>query len=159
MSSIRKWLGKFDGRSGQTLIEFAFIAPFIFVFLFAIVDFGSALDKRVTLQHAVYEGARAAAVHADPAVAKTTTVDQAQGLVTAAAVTVCFIDGNGNNKADALESVKVSLSYDYNYTVPFASILRALGYSGTLKIPMTPSATSALENDPAAGITFVRCSS
>jgi len=142
---------------GQSILEFAFIVPIVFVFLFAIVDFGSALDKRVTLQHAVREGARAAAVHADPAVARTTTVDQAQGLVAAGSVTVCFIDGNSNTKADALESVKVSLSYDYNYTVPFASILRALGFSGTLKIPITPSATSALENDPAAGVTFVEC--
>ncbi|MCJ7492454.1 MAG: pilus assembly protein [Dehalococcoidia bacterium] len=157
MSSFKTLLNRVRVQRGQTLIEFALIVPFVFVLLFAIVDFGSALDKRVTLQHAVREGARAAAVHADPAVAESTTVDQAQGLVSSA--TVCFIDGNnGNNKADALESVRVSLSYDYNYTVPFASLLRAIGYSGTLKIPMTPSATSALENDPAAGITFVECS-
>ena len=159
MRSLKTLANRERRQRGQTLIEFAFVAPVIFLFLFAIVDFGSALDKRVTLQHAVYEGARAAAVHGDPAVAQSTTVDQAQGLVVASSVTVCFIDGNGNNKADALESVKVSVSYDYNYTVPFASILRALGYSGTLKIPMTPSGTSALENDPAAGITFTECAS
>jgi hypothetical protein len=150
-------LGKMHSSKGQSILEFAFIVPIVFVFLFAIVDFGSALDKRVTLQHAVREGARAAAVHADPAAAVDATVDQAQGLIEPGAVTVCYVDKDESDYANALEPVKVSLSYDYNYTVPFASILRALGFSGTLKIPMTPSATSALENDPAAGVTFVEC--
>jgi len=58
------WIRGRNGSSrGQTLIEFALVAPIIFLLLFGIVDFGLALDRRITLQHAVREGARYAAVH------------------------------------------------------------------------------------------------
>ncbi len=55
------------GRSarGQTIIEFALIAPVFFLLLYGIIDFGMALDRRLTLQHAVREVARYAAVTAD----------------------------------------------------------------------------------------------
>ena len=142
---------------GQTLIEFAFIAPIIFLFLFTIVDFGIAMDRRITIQHAVREGARAAAVHADPAAAVDATVDQAQGLIEPGAVTVCYVDKDGSDDANALEPVKVSLSYDYYFTVPFGSLLGAFGVPHEAKIAMNPSATSALENDPASGVTFTEC--
>ncbi len=143
---------------GQTLIEFALLAPFIFVFLFAIVDFGTALDRRITVQHAVREGARAAGVEADPDPGIDVTVDQAQGLVDAAAVSVCYIDEDGNGSANAMDAVRVSLTFDYYYTVPFGSLLDAIGVVHDVKITMTPSATSALENDPGAGVSFSECS-
>jgi hypothetical protein len=37
----------------------------MFLFFFGIVQFGLALNQRITIQHAVREGARYAAVHAD----------------------------------------------------------------------------------------------
>ena len=49
-------------EGGQTLIEFALIMPIVFLFLFVLVDFGIAMDRRLVLQHAVREGARYAAV-------------------------------------------------------------------------------------------------
>jgi len=70
---------------------------------------------------------------------------------------VCYVDKNVSGHADALESVKLSLDYDYYYTVPFGSLLDAFGVPHEVKIPMNPSATSALENDPASGVTFTEC--
>ena len=46
---------------GATLMEFAFTLPILVVVLYAIFDFGSALNLKQKLEHAVYEGARTAA--------------------------------------------------------------------------------------------------
>jgi len=60
MDSIRNPNGS---SRGQTLVEFAIVFPFIVIFLFGIIDFGLMLNRRITLEHAVREGARYAAVH------------------------------------------------------------------------------------------------
>lgn len=143
-------------QRGQTLIEFALILPFFLIFLFTVVDFGIALDRRITLQHAVREGARTAAVEADPAAGVDAAVRQSQDLVDAGDVSVCFVDQNDNGRADVLEPIKVSASFTYEFTVPFGSLLNALGMSVPTSIDMTPDATGALENDP-AGAGFVEC--
>lgn len=141
---------------GQTLIEFAFIAPLIFIFLFTIVDFGIALDRRITLQHAMREGARAAGVQVDPAAGQQTAADQAQELITPADVDVCYIDEDGNGQANFKDRVKVSTSFTYHFTIPFGKLLGAIGIPVGGGIEMTPDATSALENDP-VGVTFTEC--
>jgi hypothetical protein len=48
---------------GQNLVEFALLAPIVFILLFGIIDFGMYLNQRISVQHAVREGARYAAVH------------------------------------------------------------------------------------------------
>lgn len=45
-------------RKGQTLIEFALVAPLFFILLFAIVDLGWMFYVNLTMQHAVREGTR-----------------------------------------------------------------------------------------------------
>lgn len=159
MGAVKKLLAAASGQKGQTIIEFAFMAPIIFVFLFVIVDFGIALDRRITLQHAVREGARTAGVKADPVAAQQATAAQAQDLVTAGEVDVCFVDENGNGKADALEPVKVSTSFTYQFTIPFAQLFGAfgIGIPGGGAIDMTPDATSALENNPPPGVVMTEC--
>jgi Flp pilus assembly protein TadG len=145
------------GQRGQVLIEFALLAPLIFVFLFAIVDFGIALDRRITLQHAVREGARAAAVEVDPLVAQQATAAQAQGLIDETDVEVCYVDEDGSGQPDALEHVKVSTSFTYQLTIPFGQLMGAFGIDVGGGIEMTPDATSAFENTPAPGAGFVEC--
>jgi hypothetical protein len=146
----------YHSERGQTLIEFAFIAPLIFIFLFTIVDFGIALDRRITLQHAVREGARTAAVQVDPLVAQQATAAQAQDLIDETDVEVCFEDQNSNGQADALEPVRVSTSFTYHFTIPFGKLLRAIGIPVGGGIEMTPDATSALENSADPGV-FTEC--
>ena len=156
LNHVKRLLRK-PGERGQSVLEFALMAPFIFLFLFVIVDFGTALDRRITLQHAVREGARITAVEVDPAAGIDATVDQAQGLVDAADVSVCFIDQDGSGAPNTMEPVRVSLTFDYKYTVPFGSLLSALNIPSSFKIAMDPSATAALENDPEPGVTFTEC--
>ena len=138
----------FKSQRAQTLIEFAFIAPFLFVFLFAIVDFGIAIDRRITLQHSVREGARYAAVHTNELDIRQKTADQAQGIIDLADVGVCYLDGvDGNTTVgDAGDSVRVSV-LPGGFTWEFPIMTELLGAFGVppLSIEMTPHGTARLE--------------
>ena len=57
------------GERGQALVEFALVAPLLFMILFGIIQFGTAFMHSVALTDAVRAGARQAAVSrsaADP---------------------------------------------------------------------------------------------
>ena len=128
-------------------MEFALIAPMLILFLFAIVDFGIAMDRRITLQHGVREGARWAAVHTDTADIQQRTSDQSQGIIDPADVTVCYEDGDDGNTTvgDPGDSVVVSATFTYDLFIvrPVLSGLFGGGSAGT--IDMTPSGTARLE--------------
>lgn len=47
---------------GQDIVEFALLAPLLFLLLFGIIEFGVAVFRYNTLSNAVREGARAAVV-------------------------------------------------------------------------------------------------
>ncbi len=129
---------------GQALIEFAFVAPLMFIFLFAIVDFGIALDRRITLQHSVREGARKGAVTNDMTAIVNTTVDQSQGLLDPADVEVCYEDNDNNgNPGDPGDNVRVTAHFTYEL-----AILGGIVIGGALptSIDMNPSADMRLEN-------------
>lgn len=61
----RAW-GRRGEDSGSAMVEFAIIAPLLFLLLFAIIDFGRALFLMNNLTSAVREGARLASVQQDP---------------------------------------------------------------------------------------------
>lgn len=135
---------------GQALIEMALVLPLIMVFILALVDFGIAIDRREVLQHAVYEGSRRGAVGAPVDGAggiKERTVDQSQGLLTEADITVCYIDSDENGDIGAGDNVRVSASYDYDFTVGGGEILTAFGVP-VPSIALTPKADSRLANGP-----------
>lgn len=141
---------------GQTLIEFAFIAPLIFLFLFVIVDFGIALDRRITLQHAVREGARYGAVTDSIAAIKQVTVNQAQGIVDASKIKVCYqpfpltpVPGVTPVPAGQTGSgVRVSAEFNYQFPI-MREILSAFGVA-PFSIDMSPSGSARLERSIAS---------
>ena len=144
---IRKLSDRVRGQRGQALIEFAFVLPLIIVFLFSIVDFGIAIDRRIVLQHAVREGARKAAVTSDMTAIVDTTVDQSQGLLESADVSVCYEDTDGNgNPGDSGDNVRVSATFTYDFTVAITEVFNAFGASLPSGITMTPTADMRLEN-------------
>src|SRR5262245_17351192 len=53
-----------QSQHGQNLVEFALLTPMVIAFIAAIVMFGLALNARASVQQAVREGARQAAVGA-----------------------------------------------------------------------------------------------
>jgi len=148
------------GRSqrGQTLIEFAFVAPIIFIFLFVIVDFGLALDRRITLQHAVDDGARRGVV--DPDIARTIayTENESQGALDNSthpgAVVVCFMDDDGDGKwGEVGDSIVVKADFDYRYTMGFGELIfNALHINIPHTIKLNPDATKRLEATAAVAV-------
>lgn len=51
-----------DGERGASIVEFALIAPLLFMVLFGIVDFGIILSEDIGIRQGVREGARQATV-------------------------------------------------------------------------------------------------
>ena len=143
---LRRLIHTFTSQRGQTLLEFAFIMPFIIILLFAILDFGLALDRRITLQHAVREGARFAAVHASIDDVKDRTVQQAQGIIDSGDVEVCYIDGPDADgyPGDAGDQVRVTATFTYEPRL-FGGMLATIGPASAPSIEMTPSGTARLE--------------
>lgn len=54
--------GRRHGERGAALVEFALIAPVLFLVLFGIIEFGIALNDYQSIRHGVRDGARQAAV-------------------------------------------------------------------------------------------------
>jgi Flp pilus assembly protein TadG len=130
---------------GQTLVEFAFAFPLLFLFLLVMLDFGIALDRREVIQHAVREGARRAAV--DPSLTNIIdhTVDQSQGTLEAGKINVCYVDDNSNNPlGNAGDSVQVSAEYTYEFSIGGGEMLAVWGVPAPT-IDMSPSAQARLE--------------
>ena len=149
---IRKVIRWLSSPRGQALLEFAFVAPIVLVFLFAVVDFGIAIDRRITLQHAVREGARKGAVTDDMTEIVNTTVDQSQGLLEPADVLVCYEDADvppNGNPGDPGDNVHVQATFTYEFTVAVTEMFNFFGASLPTGIDMTPSADMRLENSVA----------
>jgi len=139
----------FGNQRGQSLLEFALIAPFVLFFLLALVDFGIAIDRRIVLDHAVREGARYASVGgqaltsgtpANASDVKTYTSAQAQGVVGGSAVGVCYLDDNGGGFGLG-DTVKVTANYTYNFVTGFSAIIPGISPS----ISMNASASARAE--------------
>jgi Flp pilus assembly protein TadG len=147
-----------DSESGQALIEFAFVFPILIVLLLSLMDFGIAVDHRDVLQGAVREGARSAAVgnsigasnidctnSANFSTVRCTTVNESQGLLSPANVSVCYVDENANgNPGDIGDDVRVSATYTYKFSVGGGEVLHAMGV-GVPSIDLSTSADSRLE--------------
>ena len=79
------------GQRGASAVEFALVAPLLFMLIFGIIGFGIAFMQLQTIRGAVREGARISAVGAtDPQVQQKVT-DASTGLVPfgQVAVTAC----------------------------------------------------------------------
>jgi Flp pilus assembly protein TadG len=140
------------GQRGQSLLEFALLAPFVLFFLLALVDFGIAIDRRIVLDHAVREGARFASVGGqalnDGAAASIPTVQaytsaQSQGVVSPSDVQLCYSDVDVPTNGFGLgDTVKVSVTYGYDYVSGFDSLP---GITIDPTIPMNASASARAE--------------
>lgn len=132
------------------MIEFAFVAPLVLVFLLAIVDFGIAVDRRLVLDHAVREGARYASVGGNafttgtpaPVTAiRSYTAAQSQGIVAPASVGVCYENRNGGPLGDAGDSVRVSIQYTHDFVTGFTAFFN----TSLASIVMNPIASARVE--------------
>ncbi len=82
-----------DGQRGQGLLEFALVISFLFLLLFAIIDFSRVFFGYATMSNGVREGARYAIVHPND---EAGIIDAARGMMVVIGapvnVTVSFPD-------------------------------------------------------------------
>src|SRR5215212_9446027 len=81
---------------GVALVEFALVAPILFVLLFAMVDFGRALNYWIDATHLANEGARYAAVNRCPDAAGPATGTCIQDSIRGQASTPELGDGSAS---------------------------------------------------------------
>jgi len=132
---------------GQTLVEFALIAPIFVILLAGIIDFAMAMDRRITVQHAVREGARYAAVTDDVGLVCDRVIEQAQGIVTGPDIAISYQDMSkppDGRDTDGGDSVKITAHFTYDLPI-IRPALSGLFGGDIGAIDMSPSGDSRLE--------------
>lgn len=114
---------------GASLVEFALVVPILTLFLFAIIQFGLAYDKKQSINSAAREGARTAAIPVSSVDDIETAVENSfQGLVTGDVVTTVkvgattFTPGSTTEMpcdGNAGSTVIVESHVDHVLTIPF----------------------------------------
>lgn len=124
------------GEKGQSLLEFALVAPIFFLVLFAIVDFGMAFHAWITVTNSAREGARLGAVRAPAADIENRVRETASTLDDGnLSVTVTNAEGNPG------ESVVVEVTYDYSLITPLGGFMGMVG-GGAIGGSFTLSSTA-----------------
>ena len=135
-------VSRLRGEHGQSIVEFAFIMPFLVFLLLAITQFGLAFHNYLAITDAARVGARAAAVHrtSNPCGAATTaiqnTVSASQWSVVSSRITC-----NPSTPGAAGSSYTISINYPFTIGLPGMFGLPAINTTGS----MTASATERLE--------------
>jgi hypothetical protein len=121
--------------AGQSLVEFALIAPLVLALLFGIVEFGRGFQSWLEITNAAAFGARTGAVGASAADIEAATRGAATTL-DPAAITVITTNAGG----PAGEAVVVRVEYAMPMLTPIFAVLVPGGV-----ITVTASATQRLE--------------
>lgn len=129
-------------ENGQSIVEFAFIMPFLVFLLLAITQFGLAFHNYLAITDAARVGARAAAVNraSGPCAAARTAI---QNTVSATqwGVISSRITCNPASPGATGTSYTISINYPFTIGLPGMFGLPALSQTGT----MSTSATERLE--------------
>lgn len=111
---------------GASLVEFALIVPLLTLFLFGIVQFGLAYDKKQSINSAAREGARTAAIPVNDADTVVAAVEGSfQALGEGGVTTKISVDGttySGSQKPckdHTGKTVVVEASVKHVLTIPF----------------------------------------
>jgi hypothetical protein len=118
---------------GTALVEFALIAPFLFLLLFGIIDFGRALDYYNQVTQLAGQGARAAAVNRNPDGTGITSGSSLQNQLVQKytaqpelknGVVVCIVPPLPTKAGDP---VTVRVSYQFHFLPLIGAAAHALG--------------------------------
>jgi Flp pilus assembly protein TadG len=133
--------GRLRSERGTAVVEFALIAPLLFLLIFGVIDFGRALDYYNQLTQLAGQGARAAAVNRNPdgsALSNSNLFSIQQQLATtytkqpemrnSSHYFVC-ITQKATNPGDP---VTVKASYKFNFLPLVGAAVQAVGGSLTL---------------------------
>ena len=134
-------------------MEFALIAPFMVIILAGIIDFGMSLDHRITVQHAVREGARYAAVQSDCGLIQQRVFERAGEVFENCDSGQCVSVTYSHNPAQAGDSVEVSAPFDWEFPlIGHQFTIAGQHIGGPVGIGVPVSASARLEMAvPSAG--------
>ena len=96
------------GQRGASAVEFALIAPLLFMLIFGIIGFGIGFMQLQTIRGAVREGARISAVGATVTQVQQKVTDASTGMVPAAQVSVTSCPGRTRRSTRSPRSTPVS---------------------------------------------------
>jgi Flp pilus assembly protein TadG len=127
-------------ENGGSMVEFALIAPLLFVILFGIIEFGVLLYDKAMLTNASREGARAGIVydfdstagtnHPDDATIITTVQQYCQDYLisfgSASALTIDISRAGSTSLDSAGDRLTVNVTYPFRFLV-FSNILALIG--------------------------------
>jgi Flp pilus assembly protein TadG len=154
---VRKRIREFRSEDGQALVELAIVIPVVLLFLFAIIDFGFALNTKNSDTNLANLAAREVAVIGTGANPKCNGVTEATlgAWVTcmapasgATASTVCVADTAGTTPSStyaAGDPIKVVV------TSTFSWLKLLTGQVSSLNSTISGSATMRMEQAPAGG--------
>jgi Flp pilus assembly protein TadG len=118
------------GNSGASAVEFALAAPFLFLLLFAIVEFGRAWWAKNSLQYAVERAARYAVVYA-------TGACPSEGAIKTYAANQVYAQSVNSNTffvtGAICAAVVTCVNYSFSYTPWFVGDLAVLEGAMTLR--------------------------
>jgi hypothetical protein len=142
---------------GQNLIEFALLMPIVLVFIGAIVIFGLAFNARASVQQAMREGARQAAVGASLSEVQSLSQGNAEEWIDSASwVHWCHpLNSATSTRGRVGDPVQVYVFTSGAKGVPFTivpsnGVFAAVGV-GSLSVRLNPVATARLEKSVAPG--------
>ena len=129
------WFRRFlRNEKGSVVVETALMITVLLLLTFGIVDMGRSLYVANTLILAARDGARTAVVHADDGTllsdTKTVVINRfnayrfgGPALITDS-VTVTRVTSTVNGVANTLTSVRVNISYPFNWLTPVPRLLK-----------------------------------
>jgi TadE-like protein len=136
------------------MVEFALIAPFLFLLLFGIIDFGRALNYYNQVTQLAGQGARAAAVNTMPdgtlitsGTALQSALWNATGQPELHSGEIVCIKGPLPTKVG--DPVTVKVSYQFHFLPLVAAAAQALG-----GLTLSATETERAEVVPAGGVTY-----
>jgi len=109
---------RISAARGQTLVEFALIAPVLFLLLFGIVDFGLIIAGTLAAQHAVEDASRSGAI--EPVPADIIAGIGAPGFLEEISYKVCFINEDSDPRnGDVGDSIRVEGHFESPLPIPY----------------------------------------
>ena len=129
-----RWLRRDDGVA---VTELALVLPLLLVLLIGMIDFGKAVNYWIDMTHLANEGSRLAVVNSNPGASQGQTLQyyiahQADSgeLTDGAKVSICWYkagDGSSTSTPSVGDSVKVTLTYQYNWSKFLGASLPIIG--------------------------------
>jgi Flp pilus assembly protein TadG len=125
-------LQRIRDERGASAVEFALVAPLLFLVIFAIIDFGFGFHAWDATQNAAREGGRVAAVTSNPATiearvrAASDFLDQTQMSVTVQCKPAGGSSFGGCPSSAAWtegDLVRITVNYNYGYMTPLPTMV------------------------------------